>query len=104
MLLTHTHRLNELIQGYIDAHDLESTLEVGGDMRKIQHCFRRFKKLVKERPSPPGAPGSGGAGGDTSHEHDDEQQHEQQLDDRQTERLKEILEQRDNEICILLPC
>ena len=60
------------------------TLNVGGDMRKIQYCYKRFKKLIKEKA--PCLP------------HDSDQP---VLDDHQVKRLKEILEQRDNEICIL---
>ncbi|XP_059838776.1 kinesin-like protein KIF6 isoform X2 [Hypanus sabinus] len=87
-------KLHELVNNYLEDTDAESSLEIGPDMRKIQYCFHLLKSLVKElqqcRPgliienevSPP----------DTN---------EDVVNDAEM-KLRELLQQRDNEINILV--
>eukprot|EP00058_Branchiostoma_floridae_P019075 XP_002604564.1 hypothetical protein BRAFLDRAFT_79440 [Branchiostoma floridae] len=43
-----TDRLNQIVRGYVEDTDPDATLPVGADMRKINECFRIFKRLVLE--------------------------------------------------------
>uniref|UniRef100_F6TB77 Kinesin-like protein n=1 Tax=Ciona intestinalis TaxID=7719 RepID=F6TB77_CIOIN len=86
-------RLNELIGIYLADDDLEATLDVGGDTRKIQYCYNFLKKKIKERKEPD--------------EKVETVQHVPQddgptLSPTEVQRLREILQQRDNEISILV--
>nr|XP_002124970.1 kinesin-like protein KIF6 [Ciona intestinalis] len=85
-------RLNELIGIYLADDDLEATLDVGGDTRKIQYCYNFLKKKIKERKEP---------------DEVETVQHVPQddgptLSPTEVQRLREILQQRDNEISILV--
>ena len=73
---------------------MEAVLDVGGDMRKIQHCFSHLKRLISTNQT----------ARQTSNQPESPDNRLQQndnrlsLDDAQVDRLREILEQRDNEI------
>ncbi|XP_051880813.1 kinesin-like protein KIF6 [Pristis pectinata] len=84
----------ELVNNFLEDTDAEASLEIGPDMRKIQYCFQLLKSLVKElqqfRPglqienevSPPDTNGDVVNGAEM--------------------KLRELLQQRDNEINILV--
>ncbi|KAL8592600.1 hypothetical protein ACOMHN_026530 [Nucella lapillus] len=86
--------LDELVQNFIDDSDPEPVLNVGADMRKIHYCFRKLRRKVLERPSAPQraptpprpeSPPDVGPYSKT-----------------ENKRLKDLLQQRDNEINILV--
>ena len=86
--------MNEQIRSFVSSSDVEAVLDVGGDMRKIQHCFAQLKRFASTNQTAPGNHHQGDG-------HDDEPNeagNKLSLDDAQVERLREILEQRDNEI------
>ncbi|XP_051469296.1 kinesin-like protein KIF6 [Apus apus] len=80
-------QLDELIETFLEDNDPDSTLDVGADMRKIKYCFIRVKqlkisdkKLLSQNIS------------------------EETVANKEAElkNLKELLQQRDNEIVILV--
>ncbi|KAK7904500.1 hypothetical protein WMY93_017107 [Mugilogobius chulae] len=94
------HKLEELLKTFLDDPDPEVTLNLGPDLRKIQHCFSRLKMMVLEKSgreapltdgiiTPEATPMSGDF-------------HESQQCATEVTKLKEILTQRDNEISILI--
>ncbi|KAI8478470.1 hypothetical protein Bbelb_438030, partial [Branchiostoma belcheri] len=73
-------RLHQMVKGYVEDTDPDATLPVGADMRKINECFRIFK--VRNEDSGLGsAPSTAGSA--------------------EVKKLKDLLQQRDNEISIL---
>jgi len=90
--------LNDQIESFVSSSDVEAVLDVGGDMRKIQHCFSHLKRLISTNQT----------ARQTSNQPESPDNRLQQndnrlsLDDAQVDRLREILEQRDNEIAILV--
>ena len=86
--------MNEQIRSFVSSSDVESVLDVGGDMRKIQHCFAQLKRFASTNHNAPSNHHPDG-----SHDNEpNEVGNKLSLDDAQVERLREILEQRDNEI------
>nr|CAB3259114.1 kinesin-like protein KIF6 [Phallusia mammillata] len=91
-------RLNELLRAYLDDPDLEASLEVGGDMRKIQYSYRFLKGKALERSAVTKV---------ESPKPETERQPQESatvphLSPAEIQRLREILQQRDNEISILV--
>nr|XP_022332099.1 kinesin-like protein KIF6 [Crassostrea virginica] len=95
-------RCREAVSAYITDTDPDAILSIGADMRKIQACFSILKKLVIDQPKvkevertprsvrgdnsgPPPEPPDTGPYSDT-----------------ENNRLKELVQQRDNEINILV--
>ncbi|XP_076801404.1 kinesin-like protein KIF6 [Clavelina lepadiformis] len=93
-------RLNNLLSSYLEDDDLESSLDAGGDMRKIQYCYRFLKKRIKERPDPP--TNQEDLKGEKDASSSDEIPPQPTLSPAEIQRLREILQQRDNEISILV--
>ncbi|XP_033735819.1 kinesin-like protein KIF6 [Pecten maximus] len=87
-------RCQKAVEQYLEDTDPDVILSIGADMRKIQTCFRILKKHVLEKPSvtevirspPPEAPPP-----DTG-----------PYSDAENSKLKELVQQRDNEINILV--
>ncbi|GCB62711.1 hypothetical protein scyTo_0004294 [Scyliorhinus torazame] len=84
-------RLEEQLNIFLEDADPEATLEVGADMRKIQHCFQRLKCLGKELK--PGLQTENGLPSPDPHGADIM---------NAEKKLREIVQQRDNEINILV--
>ncbi|GFR60857.1 kinesin-like protein, partial [Elysia marginata] len=90
-------RCEEAVQNYLQDPDPESVLNIGHDLRKIQKCFKILKRLILEKAQQPlsvqqpqlssreATPPDVGP-----------------YRDAETTRLKELVEQRDNEINILV--
>ncbi|NWQ96249.1 KIF6 protein, partial [Burhinus bistriatus] len=87
-------QLDELIEKFLEDNDPDSTLDVGADMRKIKYCFIRVKqlmnhskisdkKLLSQHPS-------------------EEKDTNKEAGEEELKKLKELLQQRDNEINILV--
>ncbi|XP_041107070.1 kinesin-like protein KIF6 [Polyodon spathula] len=93
-------KLEERMEVFLEDSDPDATLDVGADMRKIQHCFQKLKILVIERrSSPPGL----GRGDKLSSPHLPDSTLDMESDSTpQMKKLKELLQQRDNEITILV--
>ncbi|NWR70976.1 KIF6 protein, partial [Centropus unirufus] len=89
-------QLDELIETFLEDNDPDSTLDVGADMRKIKYCFIRFKQLLNQSKI-----------SDKnlhlehfSEEKDTNKEAEEKLEE--LKKLKELLQQRNNEINILV--
>ncbi|XP_062475055.1 kinesin-like protein KIF6 isoform X4 [Pezoporus occidentalis] len=85
-------QLDELIGTFLKDNDPDSALDVGADMRKIKYCFVHMKELmnhskISDRKS---------LSQHTSEEKDTNKEAEE------LEKMKELLQQRDNEINILV--
>lgn len=89
--------MNEKLKDYLKSSDLEANLDVGGDMRKIQYCYSYLKKLAL-------AAGENVNVNQTLNNSVESAKPPETIDKTQdltpleTKRLKEILQQRDNEI------
>ncbi|XP_075451488.1 kinesin-like protein KIF6 isoform X4 [Ascaphus truei] len=88
-------RLEEQIQNFLEDRDPESTLDIGADMRKIKHCFSFFKQRllndVKIEES-----------GVSSLEMSAERPGSSAIKPEEIKKLRDLLQQRDNEINILV--
>ncbi|NWZ88069.1 KIF6 protein, partial [Poecile atricapillus] len=82
-------QLDELIQTFLKDRDPDSSLDVGADMRKIKYCFVHMKQIINH----PMTSGKKLFSQDIS----EEKKHNEEL-----EKLKGLLQQRDNEINILV--
>nr|KAF6505720.1 kinesin family member 6 [Rousettus aegyptiacus] len=86
-------QLEKLITSFLEDQDPESRLEVGADMRKIHHCFQHLKKLLHDK---------------EIHEKNTvsseikDQICQEPLKEEEYKKLRDILQQRDNEINILV--
>ncbi|XP_078675043.1 kinesin-like protein KIF6 isoform X2 [Branchiostoma floridae x Branchiostoma belcheri] len=98
-------RLHQMVKGYVEDTDPDATLPVGADMRKINECFRIFKRLVLERHA--------GKAGVTNGAVEEEEEPSVSEDSglgsapstagsAEVKKLKDLLQQRDNEINILV--
>ena len=88
-------RLNNLLVNYLKDDDLESSLDVGGDMRKIQYCYCYLKKRIKEQPQTEQSPlPTSRSATDVSNPASSQPT----LSPAEIQRLRELLQQRDNEI------
>ncbi|XP_061480894.1 kinesin-like protein KIF6 isoform X8 [Rhineura floridana] len=87
-------QVGDQIKSFLEDTDPESTLEFGADMRKIKHCFSHLKKLINDARLPDNhlfasdIPGDKGANNSIGNE--------------ELKKLKDLLQQRDNEINILV--
>ncbi|XP_078590426.1 kinesin-like protein KIF6 isoform X2 [Branchiostoma floridae x Branchiostoma japonicum] len=100
-----TDRLNQMVRGYVEDTDPDATLPVGADMRKINECFRIFKRLVLERH----AGKLGVSNGAVEEEEEPSVSEDSGLGSApstagsaEVKKLKDLLQQRDNEINILV--
>uniref|UniRef100_A0A8C0K4X8 Kinesin-like protein n=1 Tax=Canis lupus dingo TaxID=286419 RepID=A0A8C0K4X8_CANLU len=85
-------QLEKLITSFLDDQDPESRLEVGTDMRKIHHCFHHLKKLLNDKKI---------HGKSTVSCEIKDQDCQEPLKEEEYKKLRDILQQRDNEISIL---
>ncbi|XP_062981684.1 kinesin-like protein KIF6 [Elgaria multicarinata webbii] len=87
-------QVGEQIKSFLEDTDPESILEVGADMRKIKYCFSYLKRLVNDEKLPknhllaPDIPADKSANSTIGNE--------------ELKKLKDLLQQRDNEINILV--
>ncbi|XP_016079242.1 PREDICTED: kinesin-like protein KIF6 [Miniopterus natalensis] len=86
-------QLEKLIASFLEDQDPESRLEVGADMRKIHHCFHHLKKLLN---------GQKGLGTSTVSSEIKDQGCQEPLKEEEFRKLRDVLQQRDNEINILV--
>ncbi|KAM4787200.1 kinesin-like protein KIF6 isoform 5-T6 [Cyanocitta cristata] len=86
-------QLDELIETFLEDNDPGSSLDVGADMRKIKYCFAHMKQIMNR----PMTSGKKLLSQDTSEEKNGNEEAEEEL-----EKLKGLLQQRDNEINILV--
>ncbi|XP_075060521.1 kinesin-like protein KIF6 isoform X2 [Mixophyes fleayi] len=87
-------RLEEQLNNFLDDRDPERTLDIGADMRKIQYCFSLFKRHLHDKKtsgSRMSSPEMSTEGPGTSAARSEEMK-----------RLRDLLQQRDNEINILV--
>ncbi|XP_045642256.1 kinesin-like protein KIF6 isoform X9 [Ursus americanus] len=84
--------LEKLITSFLEDQDPESRLEVGTDMRKIHHCFHHLKKLLNDKKI---------HGKSTVSSEIKDQDCQEPLKE-EYQKLRDILQQRDNEINILV--
>ncbi|XP_071404124.1 kinesin-like protein KIF6 [Pithys albifrons albifrons] len=85
-------QLEDLVETFLKDNDPDSTLDVGADMRKIKYCFVHMKQLMNHQRTSEKKLVSG----DITEE-DSNKEAEEDM-----EKLKELLQQRDNEINILV--
>ncbi|NXS34254.1 KIF6 protein, partial [Pomatostomus ruficeps] len=85
-------QLDELIETFLKDNDPDSSLDVGADMRKIKYCFVRMKQIMNR----PVISGKKLLSQDISEEKNSNEEAGEEL-----EKLKGLLQQRDNEISIL---
>ncbi|NWZ14417.1 KIF6 protein, partial [Agelaius phoeniceus] len=82
-------QLDELIETFLKDNDPDSSLDVGADMRKIKYCFVHMKQIINH----PMTSGKKLLSKDIS---------EEKNSNEELEKLKGLLQQRDNEINILV--
>ncbi|XP_070179968.1 kinesin-like protein KIF6 isoform X2 [Littorina saxatilis] len=86
--------LDEAIQVFIEDAEPDPLLNVGADMRKIHYCFRKMRRKILERPQAPqrqATPPRPESPPDVG-----------PYSNTENKRLKDLLQQRDNEINILV--
>uniref|UniRef100_A0A4W2HFJ9 Kinesin-like protein n=1 Tax=Bos indicus x Bos taurus TaxID=30522 RepID=A0A4W2HFJ9_BOBOX len=86
-------QLEKLITSFLEDQDPESKLEVGTDMRKIHHCFHYLKKLLNDKKIHRQS---------TAPSENKDQNCQEPLKEEEYKKLRDILQQRDNEINILV--
>uniref|UniRef100_A0A8D1YAI7 Kinesin-like protein n=1 Tax=Sus scrofa TaxID=9823 RepID=A0A8D1YAI7_PIG len=86
-------QLEKLITSFLEDQDPESKLEVGTDMRKIHHCFHYLKNLLNDQKIHGMSRASSEVKGQDCRE---------PLKEEEYKKLRDILQQRDNEINILV--
>lgn len=86
-------QLEKLITSFLEDQDPESRLEVGADMRKIHHCFHYLKKLLNDKKI---------YGKSTVSSEIKDPDCQEPLPEGEYKKLRDILQQRDNEINILV--
>ncbi|XP_057554171.1 kinesin-like protein KIF6 [Hippopotamus amphibius kiboko] len=86
-------QLEKLITSFLEDQDPESKLEVGADMRKIHHCFHYLKKLLNDQKVHRTSIASSEI---------KDQNCQEPLKEEEYKKLRDILQQRDNEINILV--
>ncbi|KAF4013362.1 hypothetical protein G4228_005014 [Cervus hanglu yarkandensis] len=82
-------QLEKLITSFLEDQDPESKLEVGADMRKIHHCFHYLKKLLHDKKIHRQS---------TAPSENKDQNCQEPLREEEYKKLRDILQQRDNEI------
>ncbi|XP_075563251.1 kinesin-like protein KIF6 [Pelecanus crispus] len=87
-------QLNELIETFLEDNDPDSTLDVGADMRKIKYCFVHVKQLMNH---------SKISDKKLLSQHiSEEKDTSKEAREEELKKLKKLLQQRDNEIHILV--
>ncbi|XP_067609175.1 kinesin-like protein KIF6 isoform X3 [Pseudorca crassidens] len=86
-------QLEKRITSFLEDQHPESKLEVGADMRKIHHCFHYLKKLLNDK----NIHGTSIASSEIK-----DQNSQEPLKEEEYKKLRDILQQRDNEINILV--
>ncbi|KAM6272190.1 kinesin-like protein KIF6 isoform 4-T4 [Spheniscus humboldti] len=87
-------QLDELIETFLEDNDPDSTLDVGADMRKIKYCFVHVKQLMNH---------SKISDKKLLSQHISEEKNtNKEAGEEELKKLKELLQQRDNEINILV--
>ncbi|NWS65458.1 KIF6 protein, partial [Crotophaga sulcirostris] len=87
-------QLDELIETFLKDNDPDSTLDVGADMRKIKYCFIHLKQLMNN---------SKISGKKLPLQHiSEEKDANKEAEEEELKKLKELLQQRNNEINILV--
>ncbi|KFP18261.1 Kinesin-like KIF6, partial [Egretta garzetta] len=87
-------QLDELIEAYLEDNDPDSTLDVGADIRKIKYCFVHVKQLLNN---------SKISDKKLLSQHiSEEEDTNREAGEEELKKLKELLQQRDNEINILV--
>ncbi|KAM7118800.1 kinesin-like protein KIF6 isoform 3-T4 [Ciconia maguari] len=87
-------QLDELIETFLEDNDPDSTLDVGADMRKINYCFIHVKQLMNH---------SKISDKKLLSQHiSEERDTNKEAREEELKKLKELLQQRDNEINILV--
>ncbi|XP_008300477.1 kinesin-like protein KIF6 [Stegastes partitus] len=94
-------KLEELVKAFLDDPDPDFTLSLGPDMRKIQYCFSLLKIIILDQQ---GGRNKHSDGQDSSaatgmQEEKEENSHHSAAE---VDKLKEMLQQRDSEIRILI--
>ncbi|KAF4084312.1 hypothetical protein AMELA_G00127240 [Ameiurus melas] len=90
-------RIEDQLKVFLDDPDPEMTLELGPDMRKIQHCFCFLKARLREKPNT-----QHGAGDISPFASSSITDKPDSPANRELLKLKDMLTQRDNEISILV--
>lgn len=85
--------MDELIETFLEDNDPDSTLDVGADMRKIKYCFIHVKQLMNH---------SRISDKKLLSQHTSEEKDTNKEAGEELKKLKELLQQRDNEINILV--
>ncbi|NXC45340.1 KIF6 protein, partial [Penelope pileata] len=87
-------QLDELIETFLEDNDPESTLDIGADMRKIKYCFTYLKQQInRSRISDKEL---------LSQHNSEEKDTNKDAGQEKLKKMKELLQQRDNEINILV--
>ena len=100
LLLFLSDRCRESVERFLQDPELDARIDIGADMRKIHECFRLLKKKVLEKPSQGGSSNT-----DLSARQQEEPptpREESPVNSSEMRKMKELLQQRDNEISILL--
>ncbi|KAM4770829.1 kinesin-like protein KIF6 [Rhinophrynus dorsalis] len=87
-------RLEEQVRSFLEDQDPESMLEIGADIRKIQHCFGFLKKLLNDKKTQDSRVSSTDSSA--------QRPGSASLGPEETKKLRDLLQQRDNEINILV--
>ncbi|XP_035419008.1 kinesin-like protein KIF6 [Cygnus atratus] len=87
-------QLDKLIEMFLEDNDPESTLDVGADMRKIKYCFSHVKQLMNHSKISDKKM--------VSQHTSEEKDTNKEVGKEELKKLKELLQQRDNEINILV--
>ncbi|KAG8432111.1 hypothetical protein GDO86_017843 [Hymenochirus boettgeri] len=85
-------RVEQQVGAFLEDRDPESTLEIGADMRKITYCFAFLKKLLNEQNKEVICASSLG----------NERPGSSAAQPQEIQKLRDLLQQRDNEINILV--
>ncbi|KAG7466056.1 hypothetical protein MATL_G00160760 [Megalops atlanticus] len=89
------HNLEEQVRKFVEDPDPEVTLDLGPDMRKIHHSFSLLKGMVRDKLSGGGGDGEPPTPSDVPSKPGSPQPEE-------VKKLRDILQQRDNEISVLV--
>ncbi|KAM9241330.1 kinesin-like protein KIF6 [Leptosomus discolor] len=87
-------QLDELIEIFVEDNDPDSTLDVGADMRKIKYCFVHMKQLMNHSKISDNKL--------LSQHTSEEKDTNKEAGEEELKKLKALLQQRDNEIDILV--
>ncbi|KAJ8401237.1 hypothetical protein AAFF_G00388190 [Aldrovandia affinis] len=88
-------KLGEQLKKFLEDSDIDVTLDLGPDMRKIQHCFILLKVMVRDKFSGAGQRGDSPESSEAPSKPASPQPEE-------LRKLKDMLQQRDDEISVLV--